>query len=201
MSSETITRNDLTNILNEVLPPPISIGVAGNSSVPVYVDNNKIIQAVESLELRLIEKPFMRAQGSSGYITVSGAQVITQVPLTTVDIRSEYSGISLDTTKHTILVTPGIYRVNGSIYMTPGSAGAHGVYIRMDLTDTTFANATEMTSTYIYTNQTGAINVSTMVKAVDNCYIWLGARGTANTKITPNNVATYLEVEKIGSVY
>ena len=200
MSSQVITKNDLTNILNEVLPPPTTIGVAGNSSVPVYVDENKRIQAVDSIEIGLIEKPFIKAHGSSTQITLS-AGVITQVPLVTELFKTEYSGVSLDSSKGAILVEPGIYRVTGAVYMAPGGAGAHGVYIRMDSTSVAFASATEVGSTYVYTTSSGTLNVTTTVKATDNCYIWLAARGTANTKVTPNNVSTYLEVEKIASVY
>lgn len=172
----------------------------GNTSVPVYVDNTGRIQKIESLELGLVKKPFIKAHGASTQITLSNA-VITQVPLTVVDFVSEYSGVSLDTTKNTILVEPGIYRVTGSVYMAPGGNGAHGVYIRMDSTSIAFANATEVASTYIYTTTSGTINVTGTVKAVDNCYIWLAARGTANTKVAPNSNTTYLEVEKIASVY
>ena len=199
-SNGTMTLTGPTNISAFTNDSGYITGVAGNSSVPVYVDSNKIVQAVDSIAIGLIDKPFIKAHGASTQITLSNA-VITQVPLTVVDFATEYSGVSLDTTKNTILVEPGIYRVTGSIYLVPGSSGAHGVYIRMDSTSIAFANATEVASTYIYTTTSGTINVTVTVKAVDNCYIWLAARGTANTKVSPNSNTTYLEVEKIASVY
>ena len=200
MSSETITRNDLTNILNEVLPPPKPEGPVGNSAVPIYIDNAGEFQPVDTITIGLINKPFIKAQGSSTQITLSNG-VITQVPLTTTLISTEYSGVSLDTTKKAILVEPGIYRVTGAAYLAPGSSGAHGVYIKMDLTSVTFANATEAASIYTYTTTSGSLNVTVTVKAIDNCYIWLAARGMANTKVSPSGNGTYLEVEKIGSIY
>lgn len=199
MSSETITRNDLTNILNEVLPPKIAGGV-GNSSVPIYIDNGGDFQPVDSVAIGLINKPFMRVTGSTTNVNLS-AGVITQIPLYTVEFQSEYSGISLDTTKHTVLLEPGYYRISGSIYFASGTtySSSQGVYIRMDSTNVTFANAKEVAASYIYGSL--SINTSTIVKVIDNCYLWLGARSSTAATVDSDNTATYLTIEKIGSVY
>ena len=200
MSSETITRNDLTNILNEVLPPPKPDGPIGNAAVPIYVDSGGEFQPVDTITIGLINKPFMRVTGSGTRVNVS-ANTITQVPLTTIEFQSEYSGISLDTTKHTILLEPGYYRISGSIYFATGysASSMQGIYIRMDSTDVTFANATEVAASWIF--GCISINTSTIVKAIDNCYLWLGARSSTAATVDTDNTATYLTVEKIGSVY
>ena len=172
----------------------------GNTSVPVYVDNTGRIQAVDSIAIGLIDKPFMRATGSTTNVNLSGG-TITQIPLYTVEFQSEYSGISLDTTKHTILLEPGYYRISGSIYFASGTSysSSQGIYIRMDSTSIAFANATEVAASYIY--GCTSINTSTIVKVIDNCYLWLGARSSTAAVVDSDNTATYLTVEKIGSVY
>ena len=141
--------------------------VGGATSAPVYVDNTGRIQEIESLELGLVKKPFMRATGSGTRVNLS-ASTITQVPLTTIEFQGEYSGISLDTTKHTILLEPGYYRISGSIYFASGVtySSMQGIYIRMDSTSIAFANATEVAASYIY----GSISINTraIVKVVDD---------------------------------
>ena len=172
----------------------------GGSSLPVYVTNTGRIVEVDSLEIGLIEKPFMRATGSTTNVSLS-AGTITQVPLTTVEFQGEYSGISLDTTKKAILLEPGYYRVSGSIYFASGPtySSTQGIYIRMDPISVSFADATEVAASYIY--GCISINTSTMVKVIDNCYLWLGARSSVAATIDSDNTATYLTVEKIASVY
>ena len=172
----------------------------GNTSVPVYVNQVGQIQAVDSIAIGLVERPFMRATGSTTNVSLSSG-VITQIPLYTVEFQSEYSGISLDTTKHTILLEPGYYRVSGSIYFASGTnySVINGVYIRMDSTDVAFASAKEVAAAYIYGGY--SINASTIVKVIDNCYLWLGARSSTTATVDSDNTATFLAVDKIGSIY
>lgn len=172
----------------------------GSSSVPVYVNGFQTIQAVDSIAIGLIEKPFMRVTGSTTNVNLSSG-VITQIPLYTVEFQSEYSGISLDTTKHTILLEPGYYRVSGSIYFASGTnySVTNGVYIRMGSTDVAFASAKEVAAAYIYGSY--SINASTIVKVIDNCYLWLGARSSTTATVDSDNTATFLAVDKIGSIY
>ena len=155
---------------------------------------------VNSVAIGLVERPFMRATGSTTNVNLSSG-VITQIPLYTVEFQSEYSGISLDTTKYTILLEPGYYRVSGSIYFASGTnySVINGVYIRMDSTDVAFASATEVAASYIYGGY--SVNASTIVKVVDNCYLWLGARSSTTATVDTDNTATFLAVDKIGSIY
>lgn len=172
----------------------------GNTSVPVYVDNVGRIQAVDSIAIGLVERPFMRATGSTTNVSLSNS-VITQIPLTTVEFQSEYEGISLDTTKHTILLEPGYYRVSGSIYFASGTTYSviNGVYIRMDSTEVAFSSAKEVAAAYIYGGY--SVNTSTIIKVIDNSYLWLGARSSTTATVDSDNTATFLAVDKIGSVY
>ena len=172
----------------------------GGTSVPVYVTNTGRIAAVDSLEMGLIEKPFLCAQGS-GSISLSNG-VITQVPITSTLVSSEYSGISIDSNKKTILLTPGIYRISGSVYISATVTNPLiGVYLRMDLTSVSFADASEEAASYVMGGV--SVNVSKIVKVIENCYLWLGARygGSGTGTVAAGNCATYLEAEQIGSVY
>lgn len=129
MASETITRNDLTNILNEVLPPTPSEYkklLWTNPSPTSAMSGGTTIVASGADEYDAIEVEYKTAHIYDGYETASapfvvGAHITLFAPAGT---GGEFSGANYNAVRTISMGAGGVLMVDGAIGMT--SSGTTG---------------------------------------------------------------------------
>ena len=164
---------------------------AGTGTTARLITPARLKTAVETWS----ERDIIQAAGTG--TTSLAAGTITQVPLTTTLINRDTYGCFTVASNRVTISKAGIYRITGSVYISPTTATLLGIYIRMGTG--TFANATEIVSSLL-SGTTGAINVTKTIEVSSTQYVYLGARsyGNAGTVANSNN-ATYLEIEYLGN--
>ena len=164
---------------------------AGNGTTARVITPANLKTAIETWS----ERDIIQAAGTGS--TSLAAGTITQVPLTTTLISRDTYGCFTVASNRIAINKAGIYRITGSVYVSPTANTHIGIYIRMGTG--TFANATEIASSLL-TGTTGAINVTKTIKISSTQYVYLGARCYGNAGTVPNNNdATYLEIEYLGN--